>query len=106
MRNREDHLNFFEMVYETVRGVPRGKVTTYSAVAKYLGNPRGSRAVGWAMRVCPYDDVPCHRVVRADGYVSGYPVEEVRGRISKLMREKIIVSDGWVDLGKYFFGDF
>ncbi len=98
-------LNFFELVYRTVRAVPRGRVTTYSAVARFLGNPRGSRAVGWAMRVCPYSDVPCHRVIRSDGIVSGYP-DDVKERIKKLRRERIKVSGKRVDLPKYFFRDF
>ncbi|HZW55325.1 MAG TPA: MGMT family protein [Nitrososphaerales archaeon] len=98
-------LNFYELVYQAVRAVPRGRVTTYSSVAKFLGNPRGSRAVGWAMRACPYPDVPCHRVVRADGLVSGRP-EDAKKRIAMLRREGIKVSDNHVDVNKYFFRDF
>ena len=96
------HTGFFELVYRTVRLVPKGRLTTYSSVAKYLGNPRGSRAVGWAMRVCPYPNVPCHRVVRSDGLVSGYP-DDVKKRIVKLKREKIKVRGLHVDLSKHFF---
>lgn len=95
-------LNFFELVYKTVRLVPRGRVTTYSSVAKFLGNPRGSRAVGWAMRVCPYPDVPCHRVIRSDGFVSGFS-EDAKRRIERLRREKVIVRNRHVNLPKYYF---
>jgi alkylated DNA nucleotide flippase Atl1 len=61
--------------------------------------------VGWAMRVCPYRDVPCHRVVRADGLVSGRP-EDVKKRIVLLKREKVKVSYNHVDLTRYFFNDY
>jgi methylated-DNA-protein-cysteine methyltransferase-like protein len=56
-------------VYRFVRRVPRGCVVTYGQVAMRLGAPRGARAVGAAMRVCP-DDVPWHRVVNAQGKIS------------------------------------
>ena len=60
--------NFFEKVYDVVRLVPKGKVTTYGQIAKFLGHPRMSRQVGWALHQNPYPgDVPCHRVVFADG---------------------------------------
>ena len=95
-------MNFFELVYDAVRHVPRGRVTTYSSVAKFLGNPRGSRAVGWAMRVCPYPDVPCHRVIRSDGFVSGFSGDAKR-RIEKLKREKVKVKNRHIDLSEYYF---
>lgn len=105
LSDKRNQVSFFEMVYSTARQVPRGKVTTYSSIAKHLGNPRGSRAVGWAMRVCPYEDVPCHRVVRSDGLVSGYP-DDVRVRIAKLRKEGIRVFRAQLDVPKHFFDDF
>ena len=54
------------------------------------------------MRVCPYSNVPYHRVVRSDGLVSGYP-DDVKKRIVKLKREKIKVTGRHVDLAKHFF---
>jgi methylated-DNA-protein-cysteine methyltransferase related protein len=104
LKDRSD-LGFFELVYETARKVPRGRVTTYSTIAKFLGNPRGARAVGWAMRACPHSDVPCHRVVRSDGLVRGYP-DDVRKRIKMLRREKIKVNGERVELDRYYFGEF
>ena len=104
-RQKHSRPNFFELVYMTVRMVPKGRVTTYSAIAKYLGNPRGTRAVGWAMRSCPYADVPCQRVVRSDGWVSGHTAD-VKKRIASLRREKIKVSGRRVELDRYFFDDF
>jgi len=100
--------NFFELVYAAVAQVPRGRVTTYSAVAKYLGNPRGSRAVGWAMRQCPYSlaKIPCHRVIKADGSIGGFGQEGARMKISLLRKEGIPVRKGQVPLDLYFFDQF
>ena len=62
--------NFFERVYEVVRQVPYGRVTSYGAIAKYLGAARSARMVGWAMNACP-EDVSAHRVVNRVGLLSG-----------------------------------
>ncbi|MCC6173702.1 MAG: MGMT family protein [Chloroflexi bacterium] len=61
---------FAEQVWEVVRVVPFGRVTTYGTIARLLGRPRSARMVGWAMHRCP-DDVPAHRVVNRDGVLSG-----------------------------------
>ena len=61
-------MNFFEQVYEVVKKVPSGKVTTYGDVARAIGAPRASRQVGWALHCNPQPGViPCHRVVFRDG---------------------------------------
>lgn len=61
-------LSFNERVYEVVKEVPCGKVTTYGDVARAIGAPRASRQVGWALHGNPYRGiVPCHRVVFRDG---------------------------------------
>ncbi|MFI5420704.1 MAG: MGMT family protein [Nitrososphaerales archaeon] len=100
--------NFFELVYEVAVQVPEGRVTTYSAIAKYLGNPRGSRAVGWAMRQCPYplSKVPCHRVIKSDGTVGGFGGEGTERKIVLLRKEGIHVRKGQVNLDRYFFDQF
>ncbi|MDP8923400.1 MAG: MGMT family protein [Chloroflexota bacterium] len=61
---------FEAQVFEVVRRVPAGRVTTYGTIARLLGQPRTARRVGWALHRCP-DDVPAHRVVGADGRLSG-----------------------------------
>lgn len=59
---------FFNAVYEFVKTVPEGRVTTYGDVARAVGKPRASRQVGWALHSNPYQGiVPCHRVVFKDG---------------------------------------
>lgn len=59
---------FFERIYDIVKQVPAGKVTTYGGVARAAGAPRCSRQVGWALHVNPKQgEIPCHRVVFRDG---------------------------------------
>lgn len=63
--------SFFERVYEVVRLIPYGKVTSYGAIAKYLASPGSARMVGWAMNASHGKDVPAHRVVNRIGLLSG-----------------------------------
>ena len=65
--------NFFEKVYEVVRLIPYGKVTTYGSIAKYLGAARSARMVGWAMNNSHNQpkEVPAHRVVNRKGLLTG-----------------------------------
>ena len=59
-------------MYEIVRQIPIGKVTTYGTIARLCGNQRMSRQVGWALHVNPESGVvPCHRVVNREGRLSG-----------------------------------
>ncbi|MBP7867825.1 MAG: MGMT family protein [Acidobacteria bacterium] len=60
---------FFTRAWELVRQVPRGRVVTYGQVAHALGEPRGARTVGWALRAAP-EGLPWHRVINADGRIS------------------------------------
>lgn len=67
-----DKDNFFERVYDVVRLIPYGRVTSYGAIAKFLGAARSARMVGWAMNACHgREDVPAHRVVNRVGLLSG-----------------------------------
>ena len=66
------HTDFFLRVYEVVRQVPEGRVTTYGAIARYLGMKRSARLVGWAMNAAhSHPDVPAHRVVNRIGMLTG-----------------------------------
>jgi len=62
--------SFFEKVYEVVRQVPRGRVTSYGAIAEYLGTRGSARMVGWAMNVS-HAAAPAHRVVNRFGLLTG-----------------------------------
>jgi len=69
----EKHEDFFQMVYEVVRLIPKGRVTNYGAIAKYLGTGRSARMVGWAMHAAhgQKKKVPAHRVVNRNGELTG-----------------------------------
>lgn len=68
----ENALPFPDRVYEIVACIPYGRATTYGAIARALGNPRGAREVGWALNSVPEGSaLPCHRVVDREGRLSG-----------------------------------
>jgi len=62
--------NFFNKVYEVVRIIPIGRITSYGAIGKYLGSAKSARMVGWALNKCP-NDVPAHRVINRNGLLTG-----------------------------------
>lgn len=68
---KPETLSFFEKVYQVVKQVPFGRVTSYGAIAKYLGAARSSRMVGYAMNSSHGKDVPAHRVVNRNGLLTG-----------------------------------
>ncbi|MBT8178029.1 MAG: MGMT family protein [Eudoraea sp.] len=64
--------NFFELVYKVAREIPYGRVTSYGAIARYLGAARSARMVGWAMNgAVAREDIPAHRVVNRKGLLTG-----------------------------------
>lgn len=65
--------NFFDSVFEVVKLIPKGKVTSYGAIAEYLGTKGSSRMVGWAMNSSHKfkDQIPAHRVVNRNGLLTG-----------------------------------
>jgi methylated-DNA-protein-cysteine methyltransferase related protein len=88
--------DFYEMVYQVVRLIPRGRVTSYGAIASYLGASGSSRLVGYAMngadRIRP--KVPAHRVVNRHGLLTGKHHFEHPFRMQELLeKEKIRVKD-------------
>ncbi len=98
--------DFFEKVYEVVRRVPYGRVTSYGAIARYLGTGRSARVVGWAMNQSHgMDDVPAHRVVNRNGLLTGkHHFEGTRLMQQLLESEGIRVSDNQiVDFQRHFW---
>lgn len=90
--------NFFNDVYEVVKLIPVGKVTSYGAIAKYLGAKGSARVVGWAMKSAHgLHDVPAHRVVNRVGLLTGKhhysSPEEMRERLEA---EGVMVSENQV----------
>ena len=65
--------NFFEKVYAVTRQIPEGRVTSYGAIARYIGSPQSARMVGWALNNTRFnqDYVPAHRVVNRNGLLTG-----------------------------------
>jgi len=63
--------NFFEKVYAVAKQIPKGKVTSYGAIATYLGAAKSARMVGWAMNKSGLKGVPAHRVVNKKGLLTG-----------------------------------
>ena len=63
---------FFSQVYQVVKIIPTGRITTYGAIASYLGSKGSARMVGWAMNAAhSLEDVPAHRVVNRTGLLTG-----------------------------------
>ena len=99
--------SFFQRVYEVVRRIPYGRVTTYGAVAGYLGSKGSARMVGWALNSSKYnlDNIPAHRVVNRKGLLTGK--RHFGG--SETMKELLeseginIVDDVIVDMEKIFW---
>ncbi len=96
-------MNFFDCVYEILKTVPKGKVTTYGDIAKALGRPRSSRAVGYALHVNPDpDNIPCYKVVnRFGGLSSAFAFGGINVQKILLEKDGVEVKDGFVDLEKY-----
>ena len=94
-------MTFSQKVWALTSRVPRGKVTTYGAIARKL-KTRAYRAVGNAMHCNPYAPaVPCHRVVGSDGHLTGFG-QGLKQKEAMLKSEGVAVDGGKVDLGKFF----
>lgn len=99
--------SFFETVYDVVRLVPKGRVTSYGAVAAYIGTKLSARMVGWAMNgagnVKP--KVPAHRVVNRNGMLSGKHHFGTPDAMENLLKKEGIKvkNDAIVDFNKIFW---
>jgi O-6-methylguanine DNA methyltransferase len=89
---------FEQAVWEAIRAIPSGRVTTYGEIARYLGT-KAVRAVGSAVGKNPYAPaVPCHRVVRSDGRVGRYSGGSgTATKIALLTREGVTIRNGQID---------
>jgi methylated-DNA-protein-cysteine methyltransferase-like protein len=99
--------SFFELVYEVARQIPKGRVTSYGAIAACLGTKLSARMVGWAMngagKVKP--KVPAHRVVNRLGILSGKHHFTPPGSMEELLKKEGIKvkNDQVVDFKKFFW---
>ena len=100
--------SFFSNVYDVVRLVPGGRVTTYGAIASYLGTKMSARMVGWAMNSCHLVNppVPAQRVVNRNGMLTGKNHFETPTRMEELLKsEGIVVKNDTVQDFKKLFWD-
>ena len=98
--------SFFERVYAVVRLIPPGRVTSYGAIANYLGTTGSARMVGWAMNnASKMEDIPAHRVVNRKGLLTGkhhFPGSRVMEQMLEAEGVKV-VNDQIVEFQKHFW---
>jgi methylated-DNA-protein-cysteine methyltransferase-like protein len=98
--------NYFDLVYQVVRLIPKGKVTSYGTIANYLGLKSGARMVGYAMNAChSQPDVPAHRVVNRVGLLTGKHHFSPPERMQQLLESEGIkvVNDKIQDFDLHFW---
>jgi methylated-DNA-protein-cysteine methyltransferase related protein len=99
--------SFFEQVYQVARLVPYGRVTSYGAIATYLGTARSARMVGWAMNNAHTQPapVPAHRVVNRNGLLTGKHHFGEPDRMQKMLEAEgvQVENDRVKDFGKLFW---
>ena len=101
-----DKESFFQDVYEVAKLIPRGRVTSSGAIAKYLGVARSARVVGWAMNgAVAKHDVPAHRVVNRIGLLTGKNHFQSPTRMKELLEAEGIKvkNDQIIDFEKHFW---
>ncbi len=79
----------YKLIYDTVKSIPKGKVSTYGQIALLTGNPRRSRVVGYAMAACEDSSVPCHRVIRSTGELA-----RTFGIIGAKLQKDLLINEG------------
>jgi methylated-DNA-protein-cysteine methyltransferase related protein len=98
---------FFDGVYQVVRCIPYGRVSTYGAIARYLGSPQAGRMVGWALNKSfgEKDYIPAHRVVNRTGLLTGKHYFGYSGTMKQLLEsEGIIIDDDQIrDFARLFW---
>ncbi len=99
--------DFFTLVYEVVKLIPEGRVTSYGAIARYLGTARSSRMVGWAMNQSHKLglNIPAHRVVNRNGILTGkHHFETPTTMQKKLEKEGVrVINDSIVNFQQHFW---
>jgi methylated-DNA-protein-cysteine methyltransferase-like protein len=107
-RKKNDFMdyNFYEDVYAVVKLIPQGRVSSYGAIARYLGAAKSSRAVGYALNQCAsMPDVPAHRVVNRNGMLTGkHHFSRPTAMEDALAAEGVPVKDDQIqDFKKYYW---
>jgi len=103
---KDDEL-FFEKVYRVTRLIPYGRITTYGAIARFIGSPGASRMVGWALNSCHTqpDFIPAHRVVNRNGVLTGKHHFRHPGLMQELLENEgiSVVDDQVLDFNERFW---
>ena len=105
---KDPNRDFFRDVYDVVSLIPKGRVTSYGAIAKYLGAAKSSRVVGWALNgsITNGEDIPAHRVVNRLGVLSGKAHFNPPSKMQEsLEAEGIIVKEDKIQNFKECFWD-
>lgn len=100
--------DFFYKVYEVTKCIPFGRITSYGAIARYLGSGRSARMVGWALNVSHNNQefIPAHRVVNRNGLLTGKHHFGNSTTMEQLLRnEDIIIEDNRIINFKEKFWD-
>jgi len=99
--------SFFDLVHEVARQIPRGRVTSYGAIAACLGTRLSARMVGWAMMAVPFakKPVPAHRVVNRNGLLTGKHHYSPPEKMQQLLEKDgvVVKDDKVVDFKKLFW---
>ncbi|MDA3952313.1 MAG: MGMT family protein [Bacteroidales bacterium] len=109
MKNQKKKNNegFFSKVYHVARQIPSGRVTSYGAIAKYLGSAQSARIVGWAMNDSHFQSeyIPAHRVVNRNGLLTGKQHFGNSNTMKQLLENEgiKIEDDSIIDFEKYFW---
>lgn len=96
--------DYYQRVYRVVEQIPRGKVTTYGSIARFLGIASGARMVGYALNKAAETKIPAHRVVNRNGELTGrthFPDDTMRERLQQ--EEVAFVDEYQVDIEKHFW---
>lgn len=96
--------DFYQRVYHVVASIPKGKVTTYGAIAKKLGVASGARMVGYALNNSSEMGIPAHRVVNRHGELTGrihFPDDTMRERLKQ--EELTFIDEYQIDIEKHLW---
>ena len=106
-KKHEEKDDFFDMVYEITKLIPYGRVTSYGAIARYIGSGRSARVVGWALNGCHSQSelIPAHRVVNKNGFLTGKRHFGGSTMAQLLMNEGAVIEDDCILNFKELFWD-
>ena len=107
MKNQKKNKGFFQQVYEVARLIPTGRVSSYGAIARYLGSAQSARMVGWAMNDAGSQNeyVPAHRVVNRNGLLTGKHHFGNSNTMQQLLENEgvKVVNDKIIDFASHFW---